>query len=245
MRTLDLFRPSVGAFAVGMAQAALDAALDQAPTRRGLRRPADPAAVGRAHRWPRWRPGSEAARLLVLRRGRGVRRGAPAAEITQSAAMAKLFATETAQWVVDQAVQLHGARALQQGHLLERLYREVRAPADLRGRLRGPAHDHRPRAGACRDRAVRKGSRERTRYRGSVPITERLAALPVRGRRRRRHGDPEPAREAQPADLRVATPTCATCCTSCPTATTSTSWSSAARARASAAAATSTRSSAS
>jgi acyl-CoA dehydrogenase len=41
--------------------------------------------------------------------------------------MAKLYATENAQWVIDQAVQLHGARALQHGHLLEHLYREVRA----------------------------------------------------------------------------------------------------------------------
>ena len=47
--------------------------------------------------------------------------------------MAKLFATETAQWVVDQAVQLHGARGLQRGHLLERLYREVRAPRIYEG----------------------------------------------------------------------------------------------------------------
>jgi acyl-CoA dehydrogenase len=47
--------------------------------------------------------------------------------------MAKLFATETAPWVVDQAVQLHGARALQRGHLLEHLYREVRAPRIYEG----------------------------------------------------------------------------------------------------------------
>ena len=53
--------------------------------------------------------------------------------ITMTAAQAKLFATETAQWVVDQAVQLHGARGLQRGHLLERLYREVRAPRIYEG----------------------------------------------------------------------------------------------------------------
>ena len=47
--------------------------------------------------------------------------------------MAKLFATDSAQWVVDQAVQLHGARALQRGHLLEHLYREVRAPRIYEG----------------------------------------------------------------------------------------------------------------
>jgi acyl-CoA dehydrogenase len=55
------------------------------------------------------------------------------AGVTQRSAMAKLFATETAQWVVDAAVQLHGARALQQGHLLEHLYREVRAPRIYEG----------------------------------------------------------------------------------------------------------------
>ncbi len=52
---------------------------------------------------------------------------------TRASAMAKLFATETAQWVVDQAVQIHGARALERGHLLEHLYREVRAPRIYEG----------------------------------------------------------------------------------------------------------------
>jgi acyl-CoA dehydrogenase len=47
--------------------------------------------------------------------------------------MAKLFATETAQSVVDAAIQVHGARALERGHLLERLYREVRAPRIYEG----------------------------------------------------------------------------------------------------------------
>jgi alkylation response protein AidB-like acyl-CoA dehydrogenase len=52
---------------------------------------------------------------------------------TARAAMAKLFATETAQYVVDSAVQIHGARALRRGHLLEHLYREVRAPRIYEG----------------------------------------------------------------------------------------------------------------
>ena len=59
--------------------------------------------------------------------------GGSRAEITKSAAMAKLFATETAQQVVDQCVQLHGAQALQRGHLLEHLYRDVRAPRIYEG----------------------------------------------------------------------------------------------------------------
>jgi alkylation response protein AidB-like acyl-CoA dehydrogenase len=47
--------------------------------------------------------------------------------------MAKLFATETAQHAVDVAIQVHGARALEKGHLLEHLYREVRAPRIYEG----------------------------------------------------------------------------------------------------------------
>jgi alkylation response protein AidB-like acyl-CoA dehydrogenase len=56
-----------------------------------------------------------------------------APDVPKRAAMAKLLATETAQYVVDAAVQLHGARALQHGHLLEHLYREVRAPRIYEG----------------------------------------------------------------------------------------------------------------
>jgi acyl-CoA dehydrogenase len=47
--------------------------------------------------------------------------------------MAKLVATEAAQYVVDAAIQIHGAQALQRGHLLEHLYREVRAPRIYEG----------------------------------------------------------------------------------------------------------------
>ena len=49
------------------------------------------------------------------------------------AAMAKLLATEVAQEAVDAAIQFHGARALEHGHLLEHLYREVRAPRIYEG----------------------------------------------------------------------------------------------------------------
>ncbi len=45
---------------------------------------------------------------------------------TEAAAMAKLFATETAMLAIDVAIQVHGARALERGHLLEHLYRDVR-----------------------------------------------------------------------------------------------------------------------
>ena len=132
MRTLDLFRPSVGAFAVGMAQAALDAALDWAMTREVY---GDKLIRQQSieHTLAEMATRIEAGRLLVRAAASTYDSGAERSEITQRAAMAKLFATETAQWVVDQAVQLHGARGLQRGHLLERLYREVRAPRIYEG----------------------------------------------------------------------------------------------------------------
>jgi len=91
---------------------------------------------------------TEAARLLVYAAaaaydasagtgpggGGGGGAGAGAAgRMAAKSAMAKLFATETAQFVVDAAVQIHGARALRRGHLLEHLYREVRAPRIYEG----------------------------------------------------------------------------------------------------------------
>jgi acyl-CoA dehydrogenase len=132
MRTLDLFRPSVGAFAVGMSQAALDASVSWARERELFGgRLIDQQAT--QHTLAEMATRIEAGRLLVRRAAAAYDGGAGATEVTTTAAQAKLFATETAQWVVDQAVQLHGARGLQRGHLLERLYREVRAPRIYEG----------------------------------------------------------------------------------------------------------------
>ncbi|MGW2912629.1 acyl-CoA dehydrogenase family protein [Streptomyces asoensis] len=130
MGTLDLFRPSVGAFAVGMAQAALDATLDHTARRDAFGgRLSDLQAV--AHQVAEMALRTEAARLMVQAAASAYDSGA--ADVRKRAAMAKLFATEAAQYVVDRAVQLHGARALQRGHLLEHLYREVRAPRIYEG----------------------------------------------------------------------------------------------------------------
>ena len=132
MRTLDLFRPSVGAFAVGMAEAALDQAVAHARERRAFGRPiGDFQAV--SHALADMATRTRAARLLVYDAARAYDDGAAAADITRLAAMAKLYATETAQWVVDAAVQVLGARALVAGHPLEHLYREVRAPRIYEG----------------------------------------------------------------------------------------------------------------
>ncbi len=130
MRTLDLFRPSVGAFAVGMAQAALDSAVEHAKRRRGFGRTlGEFQAV--SHQLAEVATRIQAARLLVHSAARAYDAGIR--PTGQAAAMAKLFATETAQFAVDTAIQVHGARALEQGHLLEHLYREVRAPRIYEG----------------------------------------------------------------------------------------------------------------
>ncbi|HEX6208345.1 MAG TPA: acyl-CoA dehydrogenase family protein [Actinomycetota bacterium] len=129
MRTLDLFRPSVGAFAVGMAQRALDLAVAYADERTSMGRPL------REHQAVSQQLGEmatrvEAARLLVYAAASAYDRGE---RVTKASAMAKLFATETAQRVVDAAIQVHGARGLVRGHPLEHLYREVRSPRIYEG----------------------------------------------------------------------------------------------------------------
>jgi acyl-CoA dehydrogenase len=130
MRTLDLFRPSVGAFAVGMARAALDAAVAHARDRRAFGRPIrEFQAV--SHAIAEMATRTEAARLLVYSAATAQDRGLPG--IRRTSAMAKLYATETAQWVVDAAIQVHGAAALADDHLLAKLYREVRAPRIYEG----------------------------------------------------------------------------------------------------------------
>ena len=123
MATLDLFRASVGAFAVGMAQAALDAAVRHAGERHSMGKPLkDFQAVSQQLAEAAAR--TKAARLLVYDAAATYDSGQ---RVTKAAAIAKLYATETAQWVIDAALQIHGASGLEKGHLLEHLYRDVRA----------------------------------------------------------------------------------------------------------------------
>jgi acyl-CoA dehydrogenase len=130
MHTLNLFRPSVGAFAVGMAGAALAATLAHTARRDAFGgKLKDLQTV--AHQVAEMALRTEAARLMVYAAAAAYDEGDP--DVPRRAAMAKLLATETAQYVVDTAVQLHGARALRRGHLLEHLYREVRAPRIYEG----------------------------------------------------------------------------------------------------------------
>lgn len=130
MSTLDLFRPSVGAFAVGMARAALDATLAHTRDREAFGATlADLQAV--AHGVADMAVDVETASLLVYAAADEFDRGGP--DVTRMSAMAKLHATEVADQVVDRAIQFHGARALERGHPLEALYREVRAPRIYEG----------------------------------------------------------------------------------------------------------------
>jgi acyl-CoA dehydrogenase len=123
MRTLDLFRPSVGACAVGMAQAALDAAVMHAAERQAFGKPLS-ALQGVSHQLAEVATRVQASRLLV--HSAAAAHDAGITPNTEAAAMAKLFATETAMLAIDVAIQVHGARALERGHLLEHLYRDVR-----------------------------------------------------------------------------------------------------------------------
>ena len=123
MRTLDVFRPSVGACAVGMAQAALDAAVTHAGERLAFGKPLS-SLQGVSHQLADVATRIQAARLLV--HSAAAAHDAGIMPNTEAAAMAKLFATETATLAIDVAIQVHGARALVRGHLLEHLYRDVR-----------------------------------------------------------------------------------------------------------------------
>jgi acyl-CoA dehydrogenase len=124
MQTLNLFRPSVGAGAVGMAQAALDAATAHADRRQAFGQSLRHFQAV-SHQLAEMATRLEAARLLVTAAATAHDEGA--ADVRKLSAMAKLFATEIAQFVVDAAVQIHGAAALEDGHLLAHLYRDVRA----------------------------------------------------------------------------------------------------------------------
>jgi acyl-CoA dehydrogenase len=130
MGTLDLFRPSVGAFAIGMGRAALELAVAHAAQREAFGRPLS-GFQGVSHRLADIATRLHAARLLVHQAATAYDRGVR--PVTQLAAMAKLLATETAQDAVDAAVQVHGARALEAGHPLAHLYQEVRAPRIYEG----------------------------------------------------------------------------------------------------------------
>lgn len=121
----DAFRPSVGAHVVGFAHMALEASVEYAKQRQAFGHPiSEFQAV--SHLLAEMSTRLEAARLLVYEAARIYDAG-ETRRVRSASAMAKLFATEMGQFVVDGGIQIHGAVALERGHLLDHLYREVRA----------------------------------------------------------------------------------------------------------------------
>jgi acyl-CoA dehydrogenase len=124
MATLDVFRSTVAAAALGFARRALEETLGRARRRRMFDGAlADLQLVQGAI--AEMALDIDAAALLVYRAAWTKDSGA--LRVTREAAMAKLFATERAQRVVDKAVQLHGGDGVRRGHIVERLYRDIRA----------------------------------------------------------------------------------------------------------------------
>jgi acyl-CoA dehydrogenase len=130
MGTLDVFLASVGAQAVGLAQAALDLALAHARSRVQFGQPLGQFQLVQAQ-LADMATELRAARLLVYSAAR--LKDAGAARVTLESSMAKLYATEMAHRVVDRAVQIHGGLGVVRGSAIERLYREARAPRIYEG----------------------------------------------------------------------------------------------------------------
>jgi acyl-CoA dehydrogenase len=124
MTVLDHFRPTVGAAALGMARRALDETVARVKARRIQGAALAEMQMVQGH-IADMATGIDAAALLVYRAAWAKDAGAD--RITREAAMAKLQATETAQKVIDMAVQLHGGDGVRSGSVVERLYREIRA----------------------------------------------------------------------------------------------------------------------
>jgi len=124
MTTLDVFRTTVGAAALGFARRALDETLRRAAGRHLFGAPLSDLQMVQGH-IADMALEIDAAALLVYRAAWTKDMGA--ARVTREAAMAKLFATEAAQRVIDAAVQIHGGEGVRSGHPVENLYREIRA----------------------------------------------------------------------------------------------------------------------
>ena len=124
METLDTFRASVGAAACGMARRALDEAVRYASRRKQFGRPlAEHQLV--QEKLADMVTELDAARLLVYRAA--YLKDTTNRRVTREASEAKLYATEAAGRIIDNAVQIHGGVGLVRGNIVEQLYRDVRA----------------------------------------------------------------------------------------------------------------------
>ena len=124
MSVLDVFRPTVGAAALGFARRALDETVSRVRGRELFGAPLFDLQMVQGH-VADMALDVDAAALLIYRAA--WTKDAGAARVTREAAMAKLYATDRAQSVIDKAVQLHGGDGVRRGHIVESLYREIRA----------------------------------------------------------------------------------------------------------------------
>ena len=124
MSVLDVFRATVGAAALGFARRALSEAAKRVRARELFGAPLAELQMVQGH-IAEMALDIDAAALLVYRAAWAKDRGAE--RVTREASMAKLFATEQAQKVIDMAVQLHGGEGVRKGAVVESLYREIRA----------------------------------------------------------------------------------------------------------------------
>ncbi|MEX0286387.1 MAG: acyl-CoA dehydrogenase family protein [Paracoccaceae bacterium] len=124
MSVLDVFRSTVGAAALGFARRALDESLTRVRERELFGAPLFDLQMVQGH-IADMALGVDASALLIYRAAWTKDMGA--ARVSREAAMAKLHATETAQQVIDAAVQLHGGDGVRKGSIVESLYREIRA----------------------------------------------------------------------------------------------------------------------
>ena len=124
MRNLDVFRTTVAAAALGFARRALEESLERTKTRRMFGQALADFQMTQA-KLADMATAIDAAALLTYRSA--WKKDHLGERVTREAAMAKMFATEAAQQVIDDAVQLCGGLGVMRGHPVERLYREVRA----------------------------------------------------------------------------------------------------------------------
>lgn len=124
MSVLDVFRSTVGAAALGFARRALDETVKRARERELFGAPLGDLQMVQGH-IADMALDVDAAALLIYRAAWTKDMGAP--RVTREAAMAKLYATDRAQSVIDKAVQIHGGDGVRKGSIVESLYREIRA----------------------------------------------------------------------------------------------------------------------
>lgn len=122
--TLDTFRTTVAAAAIGMAQAAFEASIDYAKNRQMFGQNLSDFQATQ-FKLADMAVSLDAARLLAQRAAWLKDGGQPS--VIKEASFAKLFGTEAASRIINEAVQIHGGAGLERGNRVERLYREVRA----------------------------------------------------------------------------------------------------------------------